>query len=229
MNGFRIAILSLMAIVVALLSYVVFEVLPNKQREHEAHTRSANATDFNLPHAPAADATVVDSADANQEARESANAAVERVHANEEQRTLAQTEEQRRIQEEEEMAAQLAREAAEAEAIGMVTGIAPDFSFLAFKPLGDHQISEGLVIALRRGDDDYIICEGKVLRQHESGEWIADIISDSFFGSENADQDRPKPAEGDLVIVTPFDTADQLRGEAQSYPEAEFQPSSDGQ
>lgn len=229
MNGFRIAILSLMAIVVALLSYVVFEVLPNKQREHEAHTRSANAADFNLPHAPAADATVANNTDANHEARESANAAVERVHANEEQRTLAQTEEQRRIKEEEEMAAQLARESAEAEAIGMVTGIAPDYSFLAFKPLGEQQISEGLVIALRRGEDDYIICEGKVLRQHESGEWIADIISDSFFGSEETAQERPMPAAGDLVIITPFDTADQLRSESQSYPEAAVEPSADGQ
>lgn len=211
MNGFRIAILSLMVLVVALLFYFVIEMLPNQQRAFEDYNRSKVTQNLGSAE-DVSDELVTDEKTASEldKLRNESREAVDRVHANEEHRTVAQAEEAKRREAEAAMEAELARESAQAEALGMVTEVALEAGFFSFKPLGEQQISEGLVVALRRGDDDYIICEAVVSRYYEeSGEFIADIRNDSFFSTEDAD--RPKPAKGDLVIITPFDTADQLR------------------
>ncbi|MBE6418666.1 MAG: hypothetical protein E7031_00885 [Akkermansiaceae bacterium] len=221
MNGFRIAILTLMVFVVALLFYFVVEMLPNQQRAYEDYARTKAVQNLALSTtASPEESTQPTTPEELNKLRVEAQEAAERVQSNEEIRTLAQAEEQQRRAAEEEMAAQLAKESAEAAAIGMVTGVALEEGFLSFKPLGEQQISEGLIVALRRGDDDYIICEATVQRYHESGEWIADIRQDSFSSQQDGAVDRPKPAEGDLVIITPFETGDELRRESQDIPAA---------
>ncbi|MBR1997387.1 MAG: hypothetical protein IJ993_03145 [Akkermansia sp.] len=213
MNGFRIAILSLMVLVVALLFYFVIAMLPNQQRAFEDYNRT-KATNALVTNAETASEVQEDSdsAAALEKLRAESRQAEDRVHANEEHRTIAQAEEQQRRESEQAMAEELARESAEAAALGMVTEVALDAGFFSFKPLGDPQISEGLVVALRRGSDEYIICEAVVTRFYEeSGEFIADIKTDSFSTPQKGDIERPKPAKGDLVILTPFDTADELR------------------
>ncbi len=211
MNGFRIVILSLMVLVVALLFYFVIEMLPNQQRAYEDYNRSKATQNLGNTQENAAEDVTDDKTESElDKLRSESRQAVDRVHANEEHRTVALAEEQQRREAEAAMEAQLARESAEAEALGMVTEVALDAGFFSFKPLGDQQINEGLIVALRRGDDEYIICEAVVTRFYEeSGEFIADIRNDSF--SSSADEDRPKPAKGDLVIITPFESAEDLR------------------
>lgn len=223
MNGFRIAILSLMVLVVALLFYFVIAMLPEKQRAFEDYNRtkatSALGNTGSQETAPAVETAVEGELD---KLRDESRKAVDRVHANEEHRTIAQAEEQQRRESEAALAAELARESAEAEALGMVTEVALEAGFFSFKPMGEHQISEGLVVALRRGADEYIICEAVVSRFYEeSGEFIADIKNDAFSTQQEGDIERPKPAKGDLVIITPFDTADQLRRESAEAAAAE--------
>lgn len=211
MNGFRIAILSLMVLVVALLFYFVIEMLPGQQRAYEDYNRSKLTQNLGVTEDMASEDVTNEKTESELDRlRNESRQAVDRVHANEEHRTVVQAEEQQRRESEAAMEAELARESAEAEALGMVTEVALEAGFFSFKPLGEQQINEGLVVALRRGDDEYIICEAVVTRFYEeSGEFIADIRNDSFSSSEDAD--RPKPAKGDLVIITPFASADDLR------------------
>lgn len=216
MNGFRIAILSLMVLVVALLFYFVIAMLPEQQRAYEDYQRTQETNKLNAAGKTAEAEVAPDEAEsALDQQRDAAREAMERVNAEEEHRTIAQAEEQQRRESEQALAAELAKESAQAEALGMVTEVALEAGFFSFKPMGNHQISEGLVVALRRGSDEYIICEAVVTRFYEeSGEFIADIKNDPFSTTQEGDIERPKPAKGDLVIVTPFDTADQLRRES---------------
>ena len=230
MNGFRIAILSLMVVVVAVFVWVVAVELGDKSLAHENASRESEMNDreekiMSLS-AKAQTETADESITPNalvQQQRDEVQAAMNSVHANEEQRTLAQMEEQRRLEEEETMAAQQAKELAAAAAIGMVTVIEPNLDYFAFKPLGKQEIYEGLIIALRRGDGSTFICEGKVTHQHESGVWFAVFKFDDYFPMD-AKERKNNPAEGDLVFITDYDTADQLRKEAMSYPESESAP-----
>ncbi len=198
----------------------------NYSRQGEEKTRNEQ---MNLINAVQSDSAEKDeNVDLVQKQRDEVQAAINSMHANEEQRTLAQIEEQRRIEEEEALAAQQAKELAEAAAIGMVTVIEPNLDYFAFKPLGKQEISEGLIIALRRGDGSTFICEGKVTHQHESGVWFAEFKFDDYFPMD-AKERKNNPAEGDLVFITDYDTADQLRKEAMSYPESESAPAQDAQ
>ncbi len=217
MNGFRIAILSLMVLAVGILFYFVVEMLPNQQRVFDDYHRSKAIGALNAD-AEASGTYVADEKAAQEleKLRQESAQAVDRVHSNEEHRTVAQAEEVQRRESEKAMADQLARETAEASALGLVTEVALDAGFFSFKPLGNEPISEGLVIAVRRGDDDYVICEAIVSRYYEeSGEYIADIKNDAFSSvATNSKGERPVPGKGDLIVVSPFATADQLRGSA---------------
>lgn len=217
MNGFRIAILSLMVLAVGILFYFVVEMLPNQQRVFDDYHRSKAISALGAD-SETADAYATDEKAAQEleRLRQESAQAVDRVHSNEEHRTVAQAEEVQRRESEKAMADQLARETAEASALGLVTAVALEDGFFSFKPLGNEPISEGLVIAVRRGEDDYIICEAIVSRYYEeSGEYIADIKNDAFSSSAtNGKSDRPVPGKGDLIVLSPFATADQLRGNA---------------
>lgn len=205
-----------MVLVVALLFYFVIAMLPEQQRAYEDYRRTQETNKIHAAAATEEEIAETDNSDSElDKQRDAAREAMNRVNAEEEHRTIAQAEEEQRRASEQALAEELARESAQAEALGMVTEVALEAGFFSFKPLGEQQISEGLVVALRRGADEYIICEAVVTRFYaESGEFIADIKNDPFTTTQEGDIERPKPAKGDLVIITPFDTADQLRRES---------------
>lgn len=208
-----------MVVAVGLLFYFVMETLPNQQRAYDDYHRSKLVGSLGAEADVADEMTVSDATSQElNKLREESQQAVDRVHANDEHRTIALAEEQKRRESEAAMAAELARETAEASAMGLVTAVALKEGFFTFKPVGQQQISEGLVIALRRADDDYIICEAVVTRFYEeSGEYVADIRNNDFSSKNTTD--RPTPKEGDLVVVSPFATADQLRADGAMLPD----------
>ncbi|MDO4751061.1 MAG: hypothetical protein Q4A24_03045 [Akkermansia sp.] len=215
MNGFRIAILTLLVLVVGLLFYVVIGVLPNQKKSYDLYVMSKNTP---------TQQTDVDDADASaapteaderlRRLREEQTQTDEQSLAEEERRTVALAEEQRRRESEAAMADQLDDEAAQAP-LGLVTGVAPSEGFLSFKPMGKDVISKGLIVAVRRGESDYVICEAEVDYLHEeSGEYIANIREQDFSSSVDKDStEKLIPAVGDQVIISPFASAQQLRAD----------------
>ncbi len=230
MNGFRIAILSLMVVVVVLVSVAVLVVLPNQQMAYEDYTRAQQreadaqaheqrdrdvaegATDYAVPE------HVLKS-------RENSARSKETLKENEEKRFLDMEEEKARRKELAEKEAARAREAAQATALGIVMEVDPEYgSFFTFKPIGNSVLSEGQVIAVRRDESEFVVCEAKITKYYEDhGVYAAEICPQNFMGSDK--EKAPTPAAGNFVIQTPFETAQQLRASAQE----ELENSADGE
>ena len=218
MNGFRIAILSLLALVVGLLFYCVMVMIPNQQKSRELYDMglSTLAQQTSGDEGDSASAPT-DEDERLRKLREQQTQTDEESLAEEERRAVAYAEEKRRRESEAAMANELEQEASQS-ALGLVTGVAPADGFLTFKPMGDAVVNSGLIVAVRRGDSDFVICEAEVDYLHEeSGEYIASIREQDFSASASSDDKEAAgkmiPAVGDQIIVSPFASAQQLRND----------------
>ncbi len=218
MNGFRIAILSLLVLVIGLLFYCVMVMIPNQQRSRELYDMGLTTM---AQQAPADDATATEAPTDEDERlrklREQQNKTDEESLAEEERRAVAYAEERRRRESEAAMANELEQDSAQT-ALGLVTGVAPAEGFLTFKPMADAVIDKGLIVAVRRGESDYVICEAEVDYLHEeSGEYIANIRTQDFSASASADEKdaaaKMIPTVGDQIIISPFASTQQLRSD----------------
>lgn len=218
MNGFRIAILSLLVLVVGLLFYCVMVMIPNQQKSRELYdmglttmAQQASGDDVDTPASP------TDEDERLRKLREQQTQTDEESLAEEERRAIAYAEEKRRRESEAALANEFEQETAQA-ALGLVTGVAPAEGFLTFKPMEKAVVNTGLIVAVRRGDSDYVICEAQVDYLHEeSGEYIASIREQDFSAS-SSDEDKKAaskmiPAVGDQIIVSPFASTQQLRSD----------------
>ena len=218
MNGFRIAILSLLVLVVGLLFYCVAYVIPNQQRSRELYDMSLTTKAQQAP-TDEADTTAAPTEEDERlrKLREQQTQTDEETLAEEERRAVAYAEEKRRRESEAAVAAELGQDAAQA-ALGLVTGVAPAEGFLTFKPMGDAVIDKGLVVAVRRGESDFVICEAEVDYLHEeSGEYIANIRTQDFSASASSEEqdaaDKMIPTVGDQIIISPFASTQELRAD----------------
>ncbi|MBE6417741.1 MAG: hypothetical protein E7033_04670 [Akkermansiaceae bacterium] len=230
MNGFRIAILSLMVVVVALVAVAVLVVLPNQQMAYEDYTRAqqreADARAHEQRDRDAAEGTTgLEVPEHVLKSRENSARSKEELKENEEKRFLDMEEEKARRKELAEKEATRAREAAQATALGIVMEVDPEYgSFFTFKPIGNSVLSVGQVIAVRRDESEFVVCEAKITKYYEDhGVYSAELCPQSFMGGEQ--EKTPAPAPGNFVIQTPFQTAQQLRANAQE----ELENAADGE
>lgn len=230
MNGFRIAILSLMVVVVALVAVAVLVVLPNQQMAYEDYTRAqqreADAQAIEQRDRDAAERTVSPEVPEHVlKSRENSARSKEALKENEEKRFLDMEEEKARRKELAEKESARAREAAQATALGIVMEVDPEYgSFFTFKPIGNSVLSVGQVIAVRRDESEFVVCEATITKYYEDhGVYAAEICPQYFMGAEQETVPTPKP--GNFVIQTPFETAQQLRANAQE----ELENAADGE
>ena len=230
MNGFRIAILSLMVLVVALVAVAVLVVLPHQQMAYEDYTRSQQREADAL----AAEQRALETAEQNTlpavpeqvlQSRENTARSKESLKENEEKRFLDLEEEKAQRKQMAEKEAARAREAAQATALGVVMEVDPEYgSFFTFKPIGNSVLNVGQVIAVRRDESEFIVCEATITKYYEEhGVYAAELCPQSFMMGDA--ETKPLPERGNFVIQTPFKTAQELRANAQE----EWEEAADGE
>lgn len=216
MNGFRVAILVLLCLVVGLMAYVVFEVLPDRQTDYNLYNMARKNAGYDLQEEAHrerldryGDATDPDLQAAQNLIEENERKAEIAVNEAEEKAVIEEV--KRREETERALAAQGA--APKEESLGRVASYNEEWRSILVEPLSNQPISTGLVVAVRR--DGRIVCEATVDILDESGQFGASI-KDAVFSQSvdiNADSDMFTPKVGDEVIISPFPTASQLRSE----------------
>lgn len=217
MNAFRVAILSLLVVVVGVMCYAVFVLLPGMQADHDIYEisqKNAQAAAQDAGHREkvseyATDTRSDELATAYSEAENAERDAEKLVYEAEEKAVI----EEAKRKAEAALAQQTKQESQEAKAIGLVTSFNKDWVSIMFKPAVQEPLNEGLVIAVRR--EGVILCEATVdFRDEESGQLGATLKPQEFGKAQvNIDEEKMLPIPGDEVIYSPFATAHDLRAE----------------
>lgn len=211
MNAFRITLLVLLALVIALMFYAIQVVVPGWQGRYDEYvaTQRVNElqmrTDAHLARisqlAPEVDSPEVASARL---------ADAEVVRSNEQM--LNEAEEQSVI-----AAARQAEEAKQVRetrpepdtpaVLGQVAAYDAEWGVLLIRPLSDLPMNNGMVVAVRRAGT--VVCEATVDgMDEESGQYSATVKAVSSGAI------KVQPQAGDEVIVSPFLSAGELRNES---------------
>jgi len=216
MNGFRITILVLLCLVVGLMAYVVFEVLPEREADYRMYNISQRNALYEKQDAAhqervsriGAEAENPEVAQARTDAAESDRRAEQALNEAEERAVI----EEAKRREAAAVARQAQDEATALKALGRVASYNPEWNSIMIEPLSTEPINVGLVVAVRRGGR--IVAEAQVDFIDESGQIGAVVKSGSFNKTQapGVSSEAFKPAVGDEVIVTPFPTTSELRG-----------------
>lgn len=228
MNGFRITILVLLSLTVALMFYAFVELLPARQEQYQMYQTQLRINEYekrqqehdarmarlgvevDTPEVAAAKAAA-----AEEEKKNEAD-----LTAAEEHSVIASVKRRQEIEE----AANAAEEAAKPSTLGTVTSYLEDCTVLLFKPNGSAPVNEGLIIAVRR--DDYIVCEATVDGKDEISGQITAAVKYADFGgvADAAAEANQIPRPGDDVIISPFPSSRDLRLENYESPEIPATP-----
>lgn len=222
MNGFRVTILTLLCLSVALMFYVVLYVIPSWQVEYNTYQSTMRISEYDKK------------SDMHRRQMQALDPSVESPE--EEQARLAEEEADRRneqnLQEAEERiiveAAKHREEAAQAKAraeaeakaleeakaasaqpatVGLVASYDEEWSCIMIKPAVVGAFGQGNTLAVRRGNT--IICEAVVDGLDvESGQVSATVKMEQFGAAPSSNM---VPVPGDEVIISPFLSGDDLR------------------
>lgn len=217
MNGFRVTILVLFCLTVGLMFYAVTVVLPQQQAQYNVYQTTMKSKEYeqrDYDHrlrmeqlSPETDAPAVESA--RTEAEESERRREQALNEAEESSLIASA---KRKQEEREAkaAAEAAREEAEQTSVlGVVKAFDAEWNVILFAPQADTPISNGLVVAVRRGEN--ILCEAVVDGRDEQSGQVSASVKQANFGASMSHIEVPKPQEGDEIIISPFPSSKDLR------------------
>lgn len=233
MNGFRVTILVLFCLTVGLMFYAVTVVLPAQQERYNVYQATMKSKEYEQREydhrlrmeqlAPETDAQEVK--DAREAAEESERRREQAINEAEEISVIASA---KRKQEERE--AQAAAQAAKEEEnqpifLGPVKAYDKEWNVILFQPQADTPITEGLEVAVRRGDK--LICEAVVDGKDEQSGQVSATIKQADFGASMQGVEIPSPQEGDEVIISPFESSKQLRlKDVNNFGTPEQQPAS---
>lgn len=218
MNGFRITILTLLCLSVGLMFYAVLFVIPSWQEEYRIYQSSVRIAEYEKKndihkqqmqeYEPTVESPEVKRARLEQE---------EAARRNEV--TLNQAEENNVV-----AAAKRKEEAARAEAerrqreaanpanavIGVVTAYDENWNSIMIKPKVPELFVPKTVIAVWR--DKMVLCEAVVdAPDVQSGQVSATVKEANFGDASKVDPAKFRPKAGDEVIISPFESAAELR------------------
>lgn len=214
MNAFRITLLVLLTLVIALMFYAIQVVVPGWQGQYDEYVATQRVNELQMrteAHrarisqlAPEVDSPEVASA-------RSADAEV--IRSNEQ--TLNEAEEQSviaaaRREEEARQVSEPRPEPNAPQSLGEVAAYDAEWGVLLIRPLSDLPMNNGLVLAVRH--DGVVVCEATVDgKDDESGQYSATVKAVSTGAIKVA------PQVGDEVIASPFLSAGELRNESGMY------------
>ncbi len=228
MNAFRATVLVLLVLTVGLMFYAFVELIPARQNEYQMYQTQLKINEYEqrqMEHEArmarmGADADTPEMAAARAAAAEEDKKSEEQLTNAEEHSVIASAKRRQEI----DAAANDEEDASAAAALGSVTAYLEDCAVILFKADGSTPVSEGLQIALRRGD--FVVCEATVDgRDEESGQYTAALKQTHFGGVEDpAAEANLKPRAGDEVIISPFLSSRDLRLEPTDSPAASQTP-----
>ncbi len=218
MNGFRITILVLLTLAVAVLLCMV-TVFQSSQREaYEAYLKTVRTAERQKMIADHQDKMarigVQEENDSELEALIAAQKKQdEEVTQQEERNVLASAERKDAGRKEEE-----SNEVNEPQPLGLVASCNADWGFIMVKPVSDEPMPRGMLVAIRRAGN--IVCEAELGERDEDGQINATIRQNQF--TQQGDAAKFTPAVGDEVILSPYMSSSDLRAAAGSglLPEA---------
>ena len=208
MNGFRITILVLLSLAVALLLCMV-TVFQNSQREaYETYLTEVKANERKQMIAAHNDRMA--RIGVQQERGEDAETLLaaqqkqdEEVTRQEERNVLDSAQRQGADRE----AKEAASEASAPPAIGLVASHNAQWGFIMVKPVSDEPMPRGTLVAIRRGDA--IIGEAELGERDEDGQINATLRQDQYTQGKSAD--KFTPVVGDEIIISPYLSSSELR------------------
>lgn len=214
MNAFRITLLVLLTLVIALMFYAIQVVVPGWQGRYDEYvaTQRVNElqmrTDAHLARisqlAPEVDSPEV--ASARLADAEVVRSNEQMLNEAEEQSVIAaarQAEEAKQVRE-------TRQEPAAPQVLGQVAAYDAEWGVLLIRPLSDLPMNNGMVVAVQRAGA--VVCEATIDgRDEESGQYSATVKAVSSGAI------KVQPQAGDEVIVSPFLSAGELRNESGMY------------
>lgn len=219
MNGFRVTILTLLCLSVALMFYVVLYEVPRWQTEYSRYQRSLRLSEYDKKNDTHRRQMRV--FDPDSETPEERQARLEEEDVMRRNELTVQKAEENNVvvaakrREEVERAAEQARkaeeEASRPKTIGIVTSYDSDWNCIMMHPAVLEEFVPGAVLAVRRGG--VVVCE--VVVDHtdvESGQVSATVKSSEFGDDHETGVPSMTPAKGDEIIVSPFLSGADLRG-----------------
>ncbi len=216
MNGFRITLLSLLALAVVALLCVVTVFQSNQEANYEAYLASVKASERQLMIAAHQDKMK------RIGPQEEAGAAADALRAAREQqeKQITEAEERNVLATAVRKDAAKVEQAAQAEAnaekpLGLVSSYNKDWGFIMIKPVSAEPLPSGMVVAVRRGE--HIVCEVEIgeeeLDEQTGNRLISATIRENQFtqGGGNISADKFDPAVGDEIILSPYLSSRDLR------------------
>lgn len=203
MNGFRITILVLFSLTVALMFYAVTVVIPARQDQYDMYQtmQRSNAYDQrNAEHRArmeqlGPDVEAPEVSEARNEAEEAERKRQQEITEAEESSVLAAA----RRKEEERAARDAAEEAAAPTPIGRITSYNEEWTSFLFQPSGNTPLNDGLAVDVYRGKQ--LVCEAVVDgRDEESGQvsaTVKPVVISALAGAQ-----KLTPAAGDTVVIS---------------------------
>lgn len=205
MNGFRVTILVLFTLTVALMAYAVTVVIPARQEQYEVYRTMQRSNEYQQRNAehrarmeklgPEVEAPEVETA--RSEAEESERKRRQEINEAEENSVLAAA----RRKEEERAARDAAEEAAAPAVLGRVTSYNAEWTSFLFIPEGNTPLNDGFAIDVYRGKQ--LVCEAVVDgRDEESGQVSASVKPVVISVHGGAPMQQLTPAPGDTVVAS---------------------------
>lgn len=203
MNGFRITILVLFSLTVALMFYAVTVVIPARQDQYDMYRtmqRSSAYDQRNAEHRArmeqlGPDVEAPEVSEARSEAEEAERKRQQEITEAEESSVLAAA----RRKEEERAARDAAEEAAAPTPIGRITSYNEEWTSFLFQPSGNSPLNDGLAVDVYRGKQ--LVCEAVVDgRDEESGQvsaTVKPVVISALAGAQ-----KLTPAAGDTVVIS---------------------------
>lgn len=220
MNGFRITVLTLLCLSVGLMFYAVLFVIPSWQEDYRIYQSSVRIAEYEKKNdIHKQQMRVYDAGTETPEVQQARMDQEEAARKNEV--TLNQAEESNVL-----AAAKRKEEAARAEAerrqkeaanpvsavIGVVAAYDENWNSIMIKPKVPEVFVPKTVVAVWR--DKMVVCEAVVdALDVQSGQVSATVKEVDFGEGTNIDPAKLRPHAGDEVIVSPFETASELRNE----------------
>lgn len=205
MNGFRVTILVLFTLTVALMAYAVTVVIPARQEQYEVYRTLQKSNEYQQRNAehrarmeklgPDVEAPEVETA--RSEAEESERKRQQEINEAEENSVLAAA----RRKEEERAARDAAEEAAAPAVLGRVTSYNAEWTSILFTPEGNAPLNDGFAIDVYRGKQ--LVCEAVVDgRDEESGQVSAAVKPVILSARGGAPVQQLTPEPGDTVVAS---------------------------
>lgn len=205
MNGFRVTILVLFCLTVALMAYAVTVVIPGRQEQYEVYRTLQKSNEYQQRNAehlarmeklgPDVEAPEVETA--RSEAEESERKRQQEINEAEESSVLAAA----RRKEEERAAREAAEEAAAPAVLGRVVSYNAEWTSFLFIPEGNTPLNDGFAIDVYRGKQ--LVCEAVVDgRDEESGQVSATVKPVIISAHGGAPMQQLTPEPGDAIVAS---------------------------